>query len=149
MNWNALIDPAFELELLNGNGLITEATFLICILLYLRTELRERGLGVKDWFYLRLPHHINFAVAVMVADTGVCIRAGAIWIWRRFMGSGGMPMWLFAILAVGIMLIIVGSLCKIRALSYPVAIGSIATVRPWVVTLVALCLFMAASILFR
>lgn len=144
MNW--MIDPAFELEVLNGNGLITETVFLVCIVLYLRQELRERKLGLMDWWHLRLPHHINFAVAVMVCDTGVWIRAGAVWFWRRFMGSGLMPMWLFMLLALGIVFIIVGGLCKIRALSYPVAIGKIALVRPWAMTLALMVVFAAWSV---
>lgn len=152
MNLQALIDPtkiAFELELLNGQGLITEIVFLICIFFYLKTELKERNLTFRDWMYIRLPHHINFAVAVAFADAGVCIRDGAIWFWRRFLGGAEMPVWLFIILAVGILFIIIGSLCKIRELSYPILIGRMAYVRPWLVTVLALFFFVTASVYFR
>src|SRR4051812_19958773 len=107
-----LIDPAFELELLNGDGLITGLVFLIFIGLYLRAEMRDRHLGLQDWIRFRLPNHISFAVAVAVCDAGVCIRAGTIWFWRRFLGGGEMPLWLFAVLMLGALLIIMGGLCK-------------------------------------
>jgi hypothetical protein len=147
---NRLIDPAFELELLNGDGLITGVVFLVCIGVYLRAELRDRRLGVQDWLHFRLPSHINFALAVAVCDAGICLRAGAIWFWRRWLGAGEMPLWLFAVLMVGALLIIVGGLCKIRSLSYPFELPyTHITVWPWAATLGIILTFMAASIYFH
>ncbi len=143
-----MIDPAFELELLNGDGVITGAVFLAYVVAYVRWQMHTLGLGFWDWALLRLPHHINFAVSVMVYDTGVWMRSVAIWVWRSFMGAGPMPMWLFGVLMLGALLIVAGNLCKIRALSDPVR-TSYGTIRPWVATTYAVLFFMGASIYFR
>jgi hypothetical protein len=145
-----LIDPAFELELLNGAGLITGLVFLLCIFLYLRAELHDRKIRLSDWTHLRIPAHINFALAVAICDAGVCLRAGSIWVWRRFLGAGEMPLWLFGLLMLGALLIIAGGLCKIRALSYAFTLPwTTVSVRPWALTLGGIVAFVAASVYFH
>lgn len=150
MNWHTMFDPAFELELLNGDTLIVKVVFLFCITWYVRQLLRGKSGWIKDWYHLKLEDNVNFAIAVFVADLGVCVRAEAIWFWRRFMGGGEMPLWLLMQLWIGGVLIIMGGLCEIRTTSIPIRIPyTNRIVRPWAATTAVIAVFTAASIYFR
>lgn len=114
-----MIDSALPLELLNGAGMVLEFCFLSLMALYLWRETRRRGLGISEWAHGGLPPSMNFAIAVMVCDGGVWVRAVVIWAWRRIFGGGDFSNWQAAALAFGALLIVLGSLCKIRAVSKP------------------------------
>lgn len=135
-----MIDPALPLELLNGAGMVLEFCFLSLMALYLWKETRRRNLGFFEWSHGHLPPSMNFAIAVMVCDGGVWVRAVVIWAWRRIFGGGDFSNWQAAALAFGALLIVTGSLCKIRAISKP-EYGNM----PWVLAAVATVIFVTAS----
>jgi hypothetical protein len=94
-----MILAALPLDLVNRNGMVLEAFFIFLLATYLVRETRRRKVSVREWLF-RLPPPMNFVLAVMVFDSGVALR------------SAGLP-------AIGGLVLIVGSLCKIRALSRP------------------------------
>lgn len=111
-------DPSLPLEMLNGVGVILAVCFLAFLTVYLAREHKARDLRFRDWFF-RLPPSMHLVVAIYVFDLGVVVRAGVIWIWRRFFSGGDMSLIQLALLLVGAGIIAIGSLCKIRAISKP------------------------------
>lgn len=137
-----MIDPALPLELLNGAGMVLEFCFIGLMLMYLWRETRRRGLAFADWIGGKLPPSMNLAIAVVVCDCGVWVRTIVIWAWREFYGGGDFGNWQAAALVLGALLIVVGSLCKIRAVSKP-DYGD----GPWMLAAAATLAFVLASVL--
>lgn len=137
------IDPNLPLELLNGAGMVLEFCFLSWVAVYLWRETRRRGLTWRDWFF-RMPPSMHLAVAIMVFDGGVFMRSSVIWIWRRYLGAGDFSVLQLSLLGYGGMLIVVGSLCKIRAISKP-DYGD----GPWLISAGAVAAFLLATVIFH
>lgn len=132
-------DPALPLEILNGVGVILAVCFLIFLTVYLAREHKARNLRLWDWFF-RLPPSMHLVVAIYVFDLGVVVRAGVIWIWRRFFAGGDMTLTQLSLLLFGAGIIAIGSLCKIRAISKP-TFGN----WPWVAALGIVLLYLAVE----
>lgn len=106
------------LELLNGGAVTPEMLWLVLLGVYLSKEAKRRGLRAVDWF--SLPPSMNLILAVFISDLGVTLRSATVWAWRRFNGGAGdFSSIETAALIVGGTLIVVGSLCKIRAITEP------------------------------
>lgn len=112
-----MISPGFFLEILNGGAIAPELICLVLLGLYLAKEYRRRGGRSVNWF--RLPPGMALVVAMFIFDFGVCVRSVTIWAWRRFFDAGDFGAMQTALLVAGGALIVVGSLCKIRALTAP------------------------------
>jgi hypothetical protein len=112
-----MTDHALFLEILNGAAVTPELICLAMLAVYLCRESRRRGLHALDWF--RLPPSMNLVLAMFIFDAGVWLRSLTIWIWRRFFGAGDFSAVQTSILIIGGALIVVGSLCKVRALTHP------------------------------
>lgn len=136
-------DPNLPLELLNGAGVVLELCFLSWMAVYLWRETRRRHLGPRNWFF-GLPPSMHLAVAIFVFDSGVWLRSSVIWAWRRFFGAGDFNATQLGILGFGGAVIVVGSLCKIRAITKP-DYGD----GPWLASAGAVALFLGASLIFR
>lgn len=105
------------LELLNGGAITPEAIWLVLLTIYLVKESRRRGLHAFDW--LHLPPSMNLILAIYITDAGVTFRSIAVWGWRYMGGAPSFNPWEAGALIVGSALIVVGFLCKIRALTAP------------------------------
>lgn len=105
------------LELQNGGAMTPEVLWLILLGWYLVRESKRRGLRALDWFHL--PPSMGLMLAFFVSDLGVCAKASTVWIWRRFYGAGDITGWMAAGLVAGSLLIVIGALCKIRAVTEP------------------------------
>jgi hypothetical protein len=138
------VDPNLPLELLNGGGMVVEFFFLGWMCRYLWKETRRRKLGFLAWSRGALPPSMNFALAVVVFDIGVWVRSVDIWVWRRFFGAAAFNLAMIMILAGGAVAILLGSLCKVRAITKPDFGNS-----PWLISLAATVAFIAGSLLFR
>lgn len=116
-NFSALFrDYAFLLEILNGGAITPELIWLVLLTVYLVKEARRRNLHWFDW--LHLPPSMNLILAIYVVDAGVTLRSITVWLWR--VGGGGEFSALQnGLLIVGGGLIVLGYLCKIRALTSP------------------------------
>lgn len=108
---------AFFLEILNGGAVTPEFLWLVLLAIYLSREARRRGLNFYDWF--RLPPSMNLILAVFIFDLAILSRSWVIWAWRRFDGAGEFGSAQVAAMVVSGAFILIGSLCKIRALTYP------------------------------
>lgn len=135
-------DPRLPLELLNGAGMIVDGIFIAWGAHYLFREADRRGLALWEWV-VETPPHMNLVVAVLVHDAGVWLRSLVIWSWRRFYGGDFGP-WQGALLAAGALLIVVGGLCKIRAVTRPDHGDG-----PWLACLYVLAIFLAGSLATR
>jgi len=93
----------FLLELHGRGAILPEGIWLVLLTMYLVKETRRRGLGWYDW--LHLPPGMNFILAIYICDLGVVIQ------------SIGFSLWQWWMLVVGGALVVVGFLCKIRALT--------------------------------
>jgi hypothetical protein len=111
------MNSAIFREMVNGAAVTPELICLVLLAVYLSKESRRRGLNSLDWFHL--PPSMNLVLAIFIFDLGVTIRSTTIWIWHRFYNSGDMGDVLGAFLILGGILIVVGALCKIRALTEP------------------------------
>lgn len=111
------IDPTLFLEILNGGAITPELIWMVLLARYLMTEAQRRGLNGFDW--LHLPPSMNLILAVFICDAGVWLRSVTIWVWRRFLGSGDLSALQLGLLGLGGALIVVGYLCKIRAVTRP------------------------------
>jgi hypothetical protein len=107
----------FFLEILNGGAVTPEVIWIVILAIYLSKESRRRGLRFFDWF--RLPPSMNLILAVFIFDFAIVVRSQLIWAWRRFDGAGNFGVVQTAILIVTGAMILIGSLCKIRAMTYP------------------------------
>lgn len=108
---------AFFLEILNGGAVTPEFLWLVLLTTYLSRESRRRGLRFYDWF--RLPPSMNLILAVFIFDFAILARSWVIWAWRRFDGADEFGASQTAAMVISGALIVFGSLCKIRAMTYP------------------------------
>lgn len=104
------------LEILYGTAGLPELLWLVLLTVYLSRESNRRGLRWHDWF--KLPPSMNLILAVFLVDLAFSIRAILIWLWRRG-GSGEFNDIQIAILIIAGAMVIVGTLCKIRAITHP------------------------------
>lgn len=112
------MNSSLFLEILSGGAITPELVCLVLLTIYLSKEAKRRGLRRRDWF--KLPPSMNLILAMFVYDVGVFLRSGTIWAWRRFAGGAGDFNSIEGLLLVlGGALIVLGSLCKIRALTKP------------------------------
>lgn len=137
-----MTDHAFFLEILNGGAVTPELLCLVLLGIYLSRESRRRGLHALDWF--ALPPSMNLVLAMFIFDSGVWLRSITIWVWRRFFGAGDFSAMQTALLIVGGGLIVVGSLCKIRALTAPDHGRA-----PWLLASIATLAAIVAIVVFR
>lgn len=128
LSWlHQLINSPFLLEMLNGGAVTPELIWAVIVAHYLSIEARRRGLHWFDWF--NLPPSMDLMLAIFICDVGVWLRSITIWVWRRtgaptdFTGTETM------LLVIGGSLIVIGYLCKIRALTHP-DLGN----RPWLIS---------------
>jgi len=130
-------------EVLNGGAITPEVLWLLLLGIYLYREARRRGLHGFDWF--NLPPSMDLIVAVLISDLGVTIRSTTIWIWRKFYGA---PPYFSdvqsTLLMVGAALIVVGFLCKIRAMTAPDHGDG-----PWLLATVSTVVVIAAMLVMR
>lgn len=112
-----LVKPGFLLEILNGGAITPGQIWLVMIAIYLSKEAKRRGLRAFDWFHL--PPSMDFMLAVFIGDLGVEVKAIAVWVWRRFFDAGDFSVMQTGLLMLGSTLIVLGFLCKIRALTKP------------------------------
>lgn len=132
------------LELLDGGGMVIEAFFILFLLMYLRKETLRRGIGIKEWYHFDLPPSMNLAIAVLVFDFGVFLRTAVIWAWRKFYGAAEFNPNQIMLLSFAAVVIILGGLCKIRAVSFP-DYGHF----PWLMTALMILLFILGSLIVR
>lgn len=135
------VNPNIPLELLNGGGMVLAVFFLSWMAVYLFKESVRRKLGVRDWLG-RLPPSMHLAVAIFVFDLGVVVFLAVVW-WRVFYAAADFSETQIVLLALGAVTIIVGALCKIRAITKPDH-GN----WPWLMALAALAVFLGAMLLF-
>lgn len=131
----------FALELLNGSAVTPELLWLVMIGLYLSKEAKRRGLHALDWF--NLPPSMNFMLAIFISDLGIWLKTFTVWMWRRA-GAGSFNELEVTLLAVSGALILLGPLCKIRAMTWPDH-GS----RPWLIALAWTAAMTVAMLVFR
>lgn len=110
---------AFFLEMLNGGAVTPETLWLVLLGVYLVKEARRRREAHAPVNWLGLPPSMNLILAVFICDTGVQLRSLTIWIWRRFDGAAEFSSLQTGLLIAGGLLIVIGTLCKIRALTQP------------------------------
>lgn len=111
------MNTAFFLEILNGGAVTPELIWLVLLGTYLSREARRRGLHFLDWF--SLPPSMNLILAVFIFDAAIVSRSWVVWAWRRFDHAGDFgPMQTVALMVSGFF-IVVGTLCKIRAMTHP------------------------------
>lgn len=104
------------LELLNGSS-ITPSLLLMGVLThYLSRQSRERNLRWFDWY--RLPADMDLILAMFICDFGWFARSAITWGWR-FFGMGDFNAAQVAGLTGGGVIVALGLLCKIRALTRP------------------------------
>lgn len=133
---------AFFLEMLNGGAITPELLWLVLLTIYLSKESKRRGLHALDWF--SLPPSMDFMLAIFVVDAGVWLRSVTVWIWRRFDGAGEFSSVQQVVLAIGGFLIVVGYLCKIRAITRPDHGAG-----PWLASMAATAIVLVAMLVFR
>lgn len=133
---------AFFLEMLNGGAITPELLWLVLLAIYLSRESKRRGLRALDWF--ALPPSMDLMLAVFISDAGVWLRSVTIWAWRRFDGAGEFNAAQQTLLIIGGAMIVVGFLCKIRALTRPDH-GS----RPYLVAAASTAIVLIAMLVFR
>lgn len=138
------IDPNLPLELLNGAGTVVSAFFLASMVRYLWNETIRRKLGVRQWLTMSLPPSMNFGAAVVLFDVGVWVRSVDIWIWRRFFGAGDFNALQLIILVAGAFAIVLGGLCKVRAITRP-DFGD----GPWLAAAATTAAFLVLTAVFR
>src|SRR5258708_20127512 len=99
---------------LNAAALIPAVIFLVLASRYLIRESIRRGLHPLNWF--NLPHSMNLALAMVIFDIFVILRLGTTVLWYMLAQRIISINLLFLISIIGI---IIGLLCKIRALTEP------------------------------
>lgn len=108
---------SFFLEILNGGAVTPELIWLGILTVYLCKESQRRGLHLFDW--LHLPPSMNLIVAIYITDVAIVTRSWIIWAWRRFDGAGTFGPTQTIMLTISGLFIVIGTLCKIRAWTYP------------------------------
>lgn len=126
-------------EMLNGSSVTPILLLQIWLIRYLAIESRKRGLRWWNWFHL--PAHMDLVLAMFVFDTGVLARSFFSWAWR-FFGAGDVNAAEMAGLIAGGFLIVLGALCKIRALTRPEGGNG-----PWLASAAATALAVAVLLL--
>lgn len=129
------------LELLNGSAVTPELLWLVMIGMYLSKEAKRRGLHALDWF--SLPPSMNFMLAIFISDLGIWLKTFTVWLWRRS-GAGPFNELEITLLAVSSVLILLGPLCKIRALTAPDHGRG-----PWLIALAWTVALAVAMLVFR
>lgn len=127
------------LELLNGGAITPEIICLVLLGRYLVNESKRRGLRAFDW--LKLPPSMNLILAVFISDLGVFLRSATVWHWRHFTRAPDFTGPETFIMMIGAVLVVLGPLCKVRALTEP-DFGR----RPWVTSALLSFLFFLALI---
>ncbi len=135
-------DTAFFLEMLNGGAITPELFWLVLLARYLTRESKRRGLHAFDW--ISLPPSMDLMLAIFISDFGVWLRSVTVWVWRRFDGGGEFNQAQQALLIAGGALIVVGYLCKVRALTRPDE-GD----KPWLVAMGCTAVVLIAMLVFR
>lgn len=133
---------AFFLEMLNGGAVTPELFWLVLLARYLAKESNRRGLQPFDWF--SLPPSMDLMLAIFISDAGVWLRSITIWAWRRFGGAGEFNSIEQLLLILGGALIVIGYLCKVRALTRPDHGDG-----PWLIAMGCSALVLAAMLVFR
>jgi hypothetical protein len=111
------MNTEFFLEILNGGAVTPELIWLGILSVYLSRESRRRGLRWFDWFHL--PPSMNLMLAIFIFDSAIVGRSWVVWAWRRFDGGGDFAAWHVTALIITGFFILAGTLCKIRAMTYP------------------------------
>lgn len=138
-----MLDPAFSLEIINGAGHIAGLFFLWHLGFYLCREAKRRHLNLGSWFS-RLPISMHFAVAILIYDVGVWLKTFVIWVWRAFYGAGTFSGTMYTALWIGSLMIVVGSLCKIRAVTKPDHGDG-----PWLLAAGTVAIFIVVTVVHR
>lgn len=133
---------AFLLEMLNGGAVTPELLWLVLLAIYLSRESQRRNLRWFDWFHL--PPSMSLMLAVFISDAGVWLRSFVIWNWRRSGGAGEFNELEVAVLIFGCTMIVLGFLCKIRAMTEPDH-GR----KPWLIAAALTVIALAAMLVFR
>jgi hypothetical protein len=105
------------LEILNGAAVTPEFLWLVLLGVYLSRESKRRGLHWFNWF--SLPPSMNLMLAIFVFDSAILTRTWVIWAWRRFDGATQFGPSQTTILIISGSFVLIGALCKIRALTHP------------------------------
>ncbi len=104
------------LELLNGAAVVPGLIVIALLTRYIVKEAKRRGLHPLNWG--RFPPGMNLVLAMFLFVIGVWGEKVSKWAWRAF-GAGPFGISLTASLIFFGFLIIIGLLCKIRALTRP------------------------------
>ena len=136
------MDPSFSLELINGATHIVGAFFLWHMAVYLVRETHRRRLKLRAWFF-KLPVSMHFAVAILVFDFGVWMKAFVVWIWRM-LGAAPFTLTVMTLLWIGSLIILIGGLCKIRAITKPDRGNG-----PWLLAAGAVVVFVVVTMVQR
>lgn len=107
----------FFLQILNGSAVAPEVLWLVLLAVYLSRESRRRGLRWFNWF--ALPPSMNLMLAIFIFDAAILTRTTVIWAWRRFDLAGQFGPAQATVLIVSGSFVLIGSLCKIRAMTHP------------------------------
>lgn len=132
----------FLLEILNGGAVTPELFWLVLLAIYLSKESRRRGLHYLDWF--SLPPSMDLILAVFISDAGVWLRSVTIWAWRRFDDAGDFNQAQQVLLIIGGAMIVVGHLCKIRAMTRPDHGNG-----PWLIAMASTAIILVGMLAFR
>lgn len=135
---------AFFLEMLNGGAITPETVWLVLLGIYLVKEARRREEAGAPVNWMGLPASMNLILAVFISDAGVQLKSLTVWIWRRFDGAGEFSALQTGLLIVASSLIVIGALCKIRALTQPDH-GS----GPWLRAMGATAAILVLMLVFR
>lgn len=110
------MNSALFLEILNGASVTPESVWLVLLTVYLARESRRRGLRWFQWFHL--PPSMDFMLAIFICDSGVLLRSIVVWAWRRSSADGFNHAETIGFIVSGT-LIVLGFLCKVRAITAP------------------------------
>ena len=131
------------LELLNGNWGIESGMMTAISIAYLMRTSRKLKFDWRNWLF-DAPPAMQLALAIATISAGTMIRGITIWIWRAFYGGADLTSVLLASLLLGGVIGAEGFLWAIIEIGTPL-FGH----APWIVTLVAMTIFTAASLLFH
>ena len=126
------------LEILNGVALIPATILLLLMVRYLIAESVRRGLHSFSWFHL--PPSMNLVLAMFFFDLAIMLRLIATFLWY-LIGQRLFPIqMLFFVAIIGL---IIGLLCKIRAITEP-EYGRL----PWFATMMVTIAVAATLLIF-
>lgn len=130
------------LEMLNGVMIVPGAIVIGLLVRYLVKEALRRGLHGLDWIHFPAPMNLILSTfIVMVAVLGEKIVK---WTWRRFLNVNDLGISESVTLIFFGALLVVGTLCKIRALTHP-TYGN----WPWLASSSATVIAIAWMLAFR